>query len=211
MANILLLEDDEMLLQSIKDYLELEEFNVTIARNGEEALDLTFDNSYDLYLLDVNVPFLNGFNFLKSLRDSGDKTPAFFITALKDLDSISQAFDSGADDYIKKPFDIDELIIRLKATLKKQYNDLKLKDIVYNPIQKLLTKKDKVINLSMVELNIFDTLIKNLNEIVTKDMLFEAMEKESSQALRVHINKLKSKLDIEIKNIRGVGYRLEEI
>jgi len=210
-ANILLLEDDEMLLQSIKDYLELEEFNVTIARNGEEALDLTFDNSYDLYLLDVNVPFLNGFNFLKSLRDSGDKTPAFFITALKDLDSISQAFDSGADDYIKKPFDIDELIIRLKATLKKQYNDLKLKDIVYNPIQKLLTKKDKVINLSMVELNIFDTLIKNLNEIVTKDMLFEAMEKESSQALRVHINKLKSKLDIEIKNIRGVGYRLEEI
>ncbi len=211
MANILLLEDDEMLLQSIKDYLELEEFNVSIARNGEEALDLTFDNSYDLYLLDVNVPLLNGFNFLKSLRDSGDKTPAFFITALKDLDSISQAFDSGADDYIKKPFDIDELIIRLKATLKKQYNDLKLKDIVYNPIQKLLTKKDKVINLSMVELNIFDTLIKNLNEIVTKDMLFEAMEKESSQALRVHINKLKSKLDIEIKNIRGVGYRLEEI
>ena len=211
MANILLLEDDEMLLQSIKDYLELEEFNVSIARNGEEALDLTFDNSYDLYLLDVNVPLLNGFNFLKSLRDSGDKTPAFFITALKDLDSISQAFDSGADDYIKKPFDIDELIIRLKATLKKQYNDLKLKDIVYNPIQKLLTKKDKVINLSIVELNIFDTLIKNLNEIVTKDMLFEAMEKESSQALRFHINKLKSKLDIEIKNIRGVGYRLEEI
>ena len=211
MASILLLEDDEILSQSIKEYLELENFNVIVVKDGEEALDISFNNNFELYLLDVNVPLINGFDFLKELRDSGDKTPAFFITALQDLDSVSKAFDSGADDYIKKPFDIDELIIRIKAILKKQYKNLIYQNLTYNPIDQIVLKEDRVIDLTRIELEIFDLLIKNLNKTVTKEMIFNLMDKESDQALRVHINKLKSKLDLNIKNIRGVGYKLEEI
>lgn len=77
MYKILLLEDDEILSQTLKELLSLEGYNVLLAKNGNIALDLSFENSFDLYLLDVNVPFLNGFDFLKELRDSGDKTPAF--------------------------------------------------------------------------------------------------------------------------------------
>ena len=122
---ILLLEDDEILAQTLVDMLESENFIVCLARDGETALDLTYKESFDLYLLDVNVPFLNGFDFLKSLRQSGDKTPAFFLTALKDIDSLSKGFDSGCDDCIKKPFDFNELLVRIKAKLKIKENSLK--------------------------------------------------------------------------------------
>ena len=211
MAKILFMEDDELFFQTLKEYLEEEGFEVVGARDGEEALDLTFKENFDLYLLDVNVPFLNGFDFLKSLRDAGDRTPAFFITALRDVESVSKGFDSGADDFIKKPFDEEELVIRLKAALKRKYEILKYKDIEYNPIDKKIIKNGKDVDLQSVEREIFDLLIKNVGKTVSKDRFFEVMEKPSSLALRVHMAKLKKKLGLDIKNVRGVGYRLEKV
>jgi len=211
MPKILLMEDDEIFFQTLKEFLEDEGFEIVGAKDAEEALDLTYEQKFDLYLLDVNVPFLNGFDFLKSLRDSGDKTPAFFITALRDVNSLSKGFDSGADDFIKKPFDPDELVIRIKAALKKQYDILKYRDIEYDPISKIIKKNGEIITLSLVESEIFDILIKNIQSVVSKNCFYEVMEKESSLSLRVHINKLKKKLDIKITNIRGVGYKLEKI
>lgn len=211
MSKILFLEDDEVLFSTIKEYLELEGFSVVGAKNGEEAIELTFNESFDLYLLDINVPLLSGYEFLKELRESGDNTPAFFLTALNDIDTIAKAFDIGASDYIKKPFDIDELIIRIKAQIKSSYSALKYKNIEYEPLKQIVVKNGKSTSLSQVEIKIFDLLIKNSGVVVTKEQFFEVMNRESSIALRVHINKLKSKLDLDIENIRGVGYRLETV
>jgi len=169
---ILLLEDDITLRESLRDYLTLEGFDVDIASSAIEAYDMSYENSYDLYLFDINLPDESGFSVLKNLKESGDNTPTFFITALVDIDSITKGFNVGADDFIYK-------------------------DLVYNPATKELKKGEELINLGEVQLNIFD--------------LLEFLEISNSNALRVNIARLKSMLSLDIKNIRGQGYILEEI
>lgn len=214
MHKILLLEDDEILSQTLKELLENQNYQISLAKNGNIALDLSFENSFDLYLLDVNVPFLNGFDFLKELRESGDKTPAFFITALRDLDSLSKGFDAGADDYIKKPFDFDELLIRIKALLKKQYHTY-ANEITVDKFRFVIEKDElyngtNFISLPPYELHIARLLFQNLNKTLSKEHLLDALNegKEMSEgALRVHINKLR-KIGLPIITIKGIGYRL---
>ena len=104
---ILLLEDDTILAQTMVQILEEENYEVTLVNDGEEVLTETYENKFDLYLFDVNVPSLNGMETLKLLRDAEDVTPTFFITALIDIESTLKGFNCGCDDYIKKPFDID--------------------------------------------------------------------------------------------------------
>ena len=101
MDKILLLEDDEILSDSLIELLESEGFDVVHAKDGEDALQKTFEERFDLFLFDVNVPCIDGFELLKSLRDSDDKTPTIFLTALSDIASLAKGFDVGADDYIK--------------------------------------------------------------------------------------------------------------
>ena len=210
MHSILLVEDDEMLLQTICVTLEDANLHVDCVRDGESALEMSFEKDYDLYLLDVNVPFLNGFDFLRELRESGDNTPAFFITALNDIDSVSQGFDAGADDYIKKPFDPDELIIRIKAILKKKHSGLSYAGIVYNEESGDILKDNKVIPLPKLEKEMFLLLLSQLGKTVTKESIYEIMDKPSDQSLRVHMNQMKKVLGLNISNVRGVGYRLEK-
>ncbi len=211
MYKILLLEDDEILSQTLKELLENERFEVKVAKDGNQALDLTFEERFDLYLLDVNVPFLNGFDFLKELRDSGDDTPAFFITALRDIESLSKGFQSGADDYIKKPFDFEELIVRIKAKLKTEDDKIVYGDIVYDLKENTVLKSGQVVDLPTIDKEIFLLFLKNIDRIVSKNDIFELMDKPTDLALRVHISKIKKALDINIKNIRGLGYKLEKI
>ena len=99
MMRILLLEDDQILCDSLKEFLELEGYLVDVAHSGPEVFELTFVQKYDLYILDVNVPEINGFDVLSLLKESGDRTPAIYITALTDINSISKGFDIGAEDY----------------------------------------------------------------------------------------------------------------
>lgn len=134
MSKILLLEDDPLLSATLLDLLRAEGFEVVHAIDGEEALEISYAQKFDLYLLDINVPLLNGIDFLKLLRDSGDLTPAFFISALRDIKTISQAFDTACDDYIKKPFDFDELLVRIKAHIVKKIPKLcmELCDMIYS-------------------------------------------------------------------------------
>ncbi len=112
---ILLLEDDPNLSKSLIKYLNINSFYVDWAKNGEEAIDLTYKNSYDLYLFDINVPLISGIDLLKELRDAEDFTPTIIVSALVDIDSITDGFIAGADDYVKKPFDPEELLVRIKA------------------------------------------------------------------------------------------------
>jgi DNA-binding response OmpR family regulator len=211
MMKILLLEDDKILCASLKEFLELEGYVVDIAHRGSEVFDLTFENSYDLYILDVNVPDVNGFDVLSSLKDAGDETPAIYITALTDINSISRGFKIGAEDYMKKPFDPEELIVRIKSKYIQEDTRIQFKDISYDPVSRTVKKASEIISVGEVQLNLFHTLITQQNKVVDSYTLMDFLEQPNANALRVNIAKLKSKLGIEIRNIRGQGYMIENL
>jgi DNA-binding response OmpR family regulator len=207
---ILLLEDDKNLHLSLKAFFELEGFEVTSAFSSDDVYDLSYENSYDLYIFDVNVPGDNGFEILKSLKSADDTTPTIYITALSDINSVSDGFNAGADDYIKKPFDPEELVIRIKSRYMRD-DTLKYKNLTYNPQTRELLKDGLTVGLADVLGNIFHELLMQKNKIVPTATLYDFLQHQNSNALRVNLSKLKSKLNLDIKNIRGVGYMLEEL
>jgi DNA-binding response OmpR family regulator len=211
MMNILLLEDDRILCESLKEFLELEGYDVDVAHRGPEVFDLTFKKKYDLYILDVNVPEVNGFDVLASLKEAGDETPAIYITALTDINSISKGFEIGAEDYVKKPFDPEELVIRIKSKYQQNNTLLYHKDISYDPTTKIVQKDGQTIGLGEVQQNIFHELMIHKNKVVDSYILMDFLEQPNANALRVNLAKLKNKLGIEITNIRGQGYMIENI
>ncbi len=210
LKKILLLEDDEMLSQTLLQFLKLEGYDVTLVSDGEEALDATYTSSFDLYLLDINVPLINGIDFLKLSRDAGDKTPTFFITALRDLPSLSKAFESGCNDYIKKPFDMDELLIRIKSILRRDNPFIEYKNIKFDLYENRIYMDNEEINCGNVEKAVFALLVKNISSTINKSTFFDVMNKPSESALRVLINKLRKTLDLDILNVKGIGYKLEK-
>jgi len=207
---ILLLEDNKTLHKSLKAYLEMESFQVFSAFSATEAYDLTYVESFELYIFDVNLGEEDGFKVLQSLRDSGDKTPAIYITALTDIASMTKGFNAGADDYIKKPFDPEELVLRIKSRYMVD-NLLHYKDISYNPITKEIYDKGNYVALSNIMSGLFHLFITNKNRVVVTTILLEELHSPNTNALRVNMSKLKSKLNLDIKNIKGVGYMLEEL
>ncbi len=208
---ILLLEDDQILCQSLQEYLELEGFEVDTALTGREVFDLTYENHYDLYIFDINVPDIDGFETLKALKDSGDTTPAIYITALTDINSLSKGFEIGAEDYIKKPFDPEELVIRIKSNYLPDDQIIHYGDLTYNPVNHVLKHQDEIIILGKVQMSLFHLLIMRAGSIVNSFELMESLEQPNANALRVNLKKLKNKLNINIKNIRGQGYMIENI
>ena len=151
MYKILVLEDDELFASTVEDFLSDEGFEVDIASDGEECLELNFKKNYDLYLLDINVPKINGLDLLVQLRNSGDNTPSIFLTSYKDKDTLQTAFLNGCDDYLKKPADLDELLLRIIALLKrnkKQFDIIKLSNtLTYNPLNKRIYENILIDNL----------------------------------------------------------------
>lgn len=206
---ILLLEDDSILAQTLIELLESEGYSVTLARDGEEAADASYKNVFDLYIFDINVPDINGLELLRSLREADDKTPAIFISALVDLGSISKAFSVGAQDYIKKPFFPEELLIRVNAKFAETNGTISYKDLEYDPKTKTLKKDGKTIALGEVQERLFSLFIRNISQVITQEMLLDCLEKPSSSALRVALTKLKQTTGLNIKNLRGVGYIVE--
>ncbi|MBV5321971.1 MAG: response regulator, partial [Sulfuricurvum sp.] len=119
LSKILLLEDDLLFGESIVDVLEEEGFEVVLCRNGQSALDETYKNHFDLYLLDINVPLIDGLSLLKELRRANDTTPTIYLTSHQEIEKLTEAFEIGADDYLKKPFNTDELLVRIHALLRR--------------------------------------------------------------------------------------------
>jgi len=208
---ILLLEDDQILCASLREFLELEGYIVDVTHRGSEVFDLTFKETYDLYILDINVPDVDGFDVLALLKEAGDETPAIYITALTDIDSISKGFDLGVDDYIKKPFDPEELVIRIKNKYQQENSLIRVDKIVYNPVTRIIQKEGQTIGLGEVQRNLFHLLMLEKNQIVDSYALMELLENPSPNALRVNLAKLKNKLGIEIKNVRSRGYMIENV
>ena len=205
---ILLLEDDNILSQSIVDILQEQGFDITSVTNAEDAIDLTYDNKYDFYIFDINLPQMSGLELLQSLKEADDKTPTILISADVDIDTISKGFEIGAEDYIKKPFAPIELLIRLNAKLKTKIF-IEYKNIKYDSISGEIYQDDRRIHLSYSQFKVFDCLFKNIGKVVDKDILIEESEYGSDTALRVGINKIKKIFDLEIVNVRSKGYLIE--
>ena len=217
---ILILEDNTLLLQTLEDFLGEHDFLCTLASRGKEALKQCYENKYDLYLLDVKVPDLSGFDFLKELRASGDHTPAIFVTSLSDQESLTKGFMLGGDDYIKKPFDLGELLLRIKALLARAngiVDDWLLIDAEYklNLARKRLFYGTQEFDLNLKDFELLYLLVKERGKVVTKEMIHERLWSSSEEinegSIRVYINNLKKIFGKEsILNIRGIGYRFEK-
>jgi len=215
---ILLLEDDELFAFTVEDFLSDEGFDVDIASDGEECLELNFKKNYDLYIFDINVPKINGLDLLKQLRQSDDNTPTIFLTSYKDKDTLHDAFLKGCDDYLKKPVDLDELILRIKALLKrnkKQFEIIQLSEnLTFNPSSKRVYENEVDINLPIKVLDLMELFVENRGEIVTKNMIISKLwatnEEYSEGSIRVYINQIKKLFNKDsISNIKGIGYKVE--
>ena len=215
--HILILEDDTLFAESLEDFLEEEGFCITLANDGEKALELAYEQHFDLFLLDVNVPKLTGFDFLSQIRQKNQNTPAIFITSFKDKESIKKGFLKGADDYLTKPVDLDELLLRVLALLRRAH---KLEEFImigtvsYHPKERILTSENIKHSLSKKVILLLELLLENQNSIVTIERINEHLwawdETPSPSSLRVYINELKKILGKErIINHKSIGYLLE--
>ncbi len=212
---ILLLEDDQLLAETLLDLLEDEGFEVIHSPNGQDALDIIYKQKFDIYLLDINVPLINGVTLLHELREADDTTPAIFLTSHKDKEMLCSGFESGADDYITKPFDNDELLLRINALLRR--NRPKKLDCInllcHDEVLKRILYDKQELELSKKEYQLLLLLMSHANSSVPKELILDELwssgESGSDGAIRVYINRIKQLLpQMKIENIRGIGYKL---
>lgn len=214
---VLLLEDEYMLRVSVTEFLEEMGYEVVGFSNGEKAFDAIYETHFDLYLLDVNVPGMNGFELLRTLRQEGNKTPAIFLTSMVNVSDLQEGYKSGCCDYVRKPFDLTELQIRIMHALKSFYHDGESKidfgsDLIYDTENFTLTHGGENIALSKTEKEIFTVLLKHTNQVVSVEMFQDEIwgEYVDPANIRVQINNLRKKLPLDIiQNRRGLGYIIE--
>lgn len=214
---ILLLEDEYSLRISIEEFLTDIGYEVDGFMDGLDAYNGVYDKSYDLLLLDVNVPSLTGFELLKKLRLDGIEMPAIFLTSMTDVNDLKEGYKRGCCDYIRKPFDLEELEVRIDQALAQYLNNdgsvVELGcDVTYDLKKSKLMSDTKEIVLRKTEKDILEVLIKNKNAIVSTQMFQDEVwgEYVEPATIRVQLNNLKKKLpDSLIQNRRGLGYIIE--
>jgi len=210
---ILVLEDDKLFNDTLEDFLEEEGFVVDTALDPYSALDIIYEQKFDLYLFDVNLPYENGFDLLQRLRDANDVTPTIFLTSREDKASLAQGFGVGADDYMKKPIDLDELLCRIHALLRRQLRTEKVTLGIYtlDCTAKQLYLSTKLMPLSIKAIELLILLLGAKGEVVTIEeitsRLWHTNEEISLGSIRVYITSLKKYFPLAVENIRGVGYR----
>lgn len=216
MSKILLLEDDKVLRESLKELLTDENYEVYSCSDSDEALELSSNMKFDLYLFDINLNGDSGFDTLDALRKANDVTPTIFLTSLDDIKSQAKGFEVGGDDYVKKPFDFDELLIRINAQLRRSYNST-IDKIQYNQLTYIISSNElyqdnKLISCTPQESKLLSILFKNIDTTIQKDdILYELNDggESSEGALRVYINKLRN-IGLSITTLKSIGYRLEK-
>jgi len=218
-VKILILEDEKTLAESVAEYLMDSGYEVTLTNNSEEALNSIYEVCYDLLLLDVHVNGkMNGFELLEKLRTLEIKVPAIFITSLNNIEDLTHGYDSGCCDYIRKPFDLTELKLRVEHVIKTHCfasleNIIELTfGYVYDTKKMQLSLNSEVITLGKTETKILELLIKNRGSVVTYEMFWEEVWGEwiDPTNIRVQVGSLRKKLENNfIKNARGVGYSID--
>lgn len=199
--NALLVEDDHALASAVIRYLELENIACDYAPSGEIGLSLAKQHDFSVIVLDVNLPGLNGFDMCHQLRERGEDTPILMLTARDTVADKLTGFQMGTDDYLVKPFDMDELVARIRALSARRSvraTKLRLADLELDLSQKTATRGGKPIALTPTGWTLLETLVKESPNIVTKEQLEQAIWFDSqpdSNALKVHLCRLRQKVD----------------
>ena len=207
--NILLMEDELDLGETLEEMLNDEGYAVTWVKDGIEASEVSYNQKFDFYIFDISVPHFNGLELLASLRNASDNTPTIFISALVDLETMTKAFKIGADDYLKKPFFPEELLLRISSKFKTKNNCISYKNLLYNPDTRELKSEGELIFLSKKQQELFHLFMTHLDETLDVQRIIDDSDIKSLSALRVALNKLKQLTSIEIRSIHGIGYRVE--
>ena len=217
---ILLVEDDAMLGETLQSALEPQGYTVDWLKDGQQALHAISEQHFDLVILDLGLPRLDGMSVLKAVRAKGINTPILILTARDTLQDKVNGLDAGADDYLLKPFDLDELNARLRALTRRSHGraDTRISygDLILDPqSQQAFFKKQEII-LHRREFMLLHQLLENIGKVITRQQLEQSLygwgEDIESNALEVHIHHLRKKLYPElIKTIRGVGYIIQEL
>lgn len=221
---ILVVEDEHLIATSIKKGLEQEHYVVDLAFDGEEGLDLAASGDYDLILLDLMLPKMDGLQICRQLRKDEIHTPILMLTAKSQLEDKITGLDSGADDYLTKPFAFEELLARVRALVRRPQNTatteiLKVGDLSLNISTYEVLRAGKNISLSSKEYSLLECLIRHSNQILSKDQLIQHVWSYESDILpntvEVYIRNLRQKIDQNhsqklIKTIRGFGYKISQ-
>lgn len=215
---ILVLEDNEILAEGICAKLKHAGFFIDHFSDGADGLYALNAKSYDLLILDLGLPSIDGIEIIKSVRLKQDDIPILVISARDRLDQRILGLDTGADDYICKPFELDEIVARIQALLrrskKKISHRIEHNDLIFDAKQRTLSQSGILIELSKRELAVFEYLILNLNAIVSKEDIVEHIttfdDDLNPTAIEVYISRLRKKLkkSLTIKSVRGVGYMM---
>ena len=216
---ILLIEDDRLIGDGLNEGLNRLSFTVDWFKTGDEGYEALFQAPYDAVVLDLGLPDRNGLSILKEWRQKKRKEPVLILTAQGDVDQRVIGLDSGADDYLAKPFALAEVAARLKALIRRRNDRLEpvisFKNITYNPETKAIENNGKPVVLAPKELMLLEILLMNKNKVMTKETLENKLyswdEDVQSNAVEVHVHHLRKKLGKDIvKTINKVGYILED-
>ncbi|MGL5756677.1 MAG: response regulator transcription factor [Paraclostridium sp.] len=219
---ILVVEDEVDLLEAISEGLRIDGYAVDTSEDGEEGLELAIVNDYDLIILDLNLPNMDGLDILKNIRINDKLTKILILTARSSIKERVKGLDLGANDYLVKPFHFDELEARIRCLLRIKFiqedEELKYKNLKINIKSRKTYIDDYEIKLTKKEFAILEYLMKNINKTISQEELIDHVWDNSvdmfSNAVRVHINSLRKKLKVKldediIKNVVGVGYIIE--
>lgn len=216
---ILLVEDDELLGEAAKAGLNQHGYTVDWLKDGESAKLALRNESFDLVILDLGLPKLSGLGLLKNARASGNLTPIMILTARETIEDRVKGLDCGADDYLTKPFDIDELSARVRALIRRSTgradSTIQYRNITLDPAAHSVTVDQKEVNVPRREFALLQKLLENSGQVLSREQLMQSVygweEDVDSNALEVHIHNLRKKLNTTlIRTIRGVGYMIEK-
>ncbi len=215
---LLLLEDDANLNETIAEYLRQQGYEIVPVYDGEEAQDLLYERSFDLLLLDVNTPGIDGFELLRDARERGVQTPAIFLTARESVEDLEEGFQSGCDDYIRKPFALKELRIRIETLLRRGYYHAGGEGVridaekIYDPDAMSLRIGDREVRLGRKEARLLDLFLRHPGEVLSHETIFSHLweydEEPSDSSLRTYIKNLRKLIGKErIVSLKKQGYR----
>ena len=216
---LLLVEDDELLGDAVKTGLTQFGYIVEWLKDGKAARSVIHTESFELIILDLGLPKLSGLSLLQSIRQDKNTTPVIILTACESVEDRIKGLDSGADDYIIKPFDLNELSARIRALIRRSQGRadtvLQYRNITLDPTAHSVMVDDVNINIARREFSLLQKLLENNGHVLSRDQLMQSIygwdEDVDSNALEVHIHNLRKKLNANfIRTIRGIGYMAEK-
>lgn len=218
---VLLVEDDLQLGDALQQCLQTSGYTVDWVRDGKSAFDVisSTHESFDIVVLDLGLPKMSGLSVLSGIREKNIAVPVLILTALDSIDDRVKGLDAGADDYMTKPLDLDELNARIRALLRRSKDRAKPtinhKDITLDPASHMITKAGETIMVSRREFSLLQKLLENSGRVISREQLNQTLygwgENIDSNALEVHIHNLRKRFGTAlIRTIRGVGYMIEK-